>query len=436
MAYKGMVVEVKESMLHPHPNADRLQLLRTNGFTIIVSLDLQEGDVGILFGTDTPGKLEPWFLRQHDLYARRDSEGKNVSNGFFKLNGRVTSVNIRGVKSEGYFHVLRRPDGEKSVLGEVEDYYDISHGDVIDTLDGKILCSKYYLPTPRVHKSRQGGQKVSSADKVLMPNLARHYDTEQLRHYIHKIPVGAILRVTLKMHGTSGRTGHALAPLNWFQRGLARFGVNHRSYAYQSGTRKMALVDENTGFVSTRDAFAPTRLTWHQRIVNQGLPKGVTLYYEIVGYGMGGKPIMSPHTLEGKQVVYHYGCQKHSTETASQIYVYRITQQNEDGHTVDYSYEQVCHFCEPRGFSVVPNIGNPYAGLVWDGAVERFVRWLEEFCENKDPIGVTHPMEGVVIKVEHPEWRGPKALKYKGRTFVELEGHAYNNGLQDIEEES
>lgn len=432
MAYKGMVVEVQESMLHPHPNADRLQLLRTNGFTIIVSLELQAGDVGILFGTDTPGKLEPWFLQEHDLYARRDEDGKNISNGFFNPSGRVTSVNIRGVKSEGYFHVLSGPDGSKMSVADVLGTYGLVHGDVIDTLDSKKLCSKYYIRPQRSGGSGSGGPSSTSADKVLMPNLIRHYDTEQLRHHIHTIPVGAILRITLKLHGTSQRTGHVLTPLNWLQRTLARFGVNHRSYAYQSGTRKMALLDENTGFVSGKDVFAQTRLVWHEVIKEQGLPKGVTVYYEIVGYGTNGNPIMSRHEVDGESVEYHYGLESGQ----SQLYVYRITQQNEDGHTVDYSYEQVCRFCETRNLKVVPNIGDRYAGFIWDGDVEKFVLWLEEFCENKDPIGKTHPMEGVVIKVEHPEWYGVPALKFKGRTFVEAEGNAYSNGLPDIEEES
>ena len=50
MAYTGFVVEVKE--LREHSNADRLQLVKLFGTTVVVGLNVEKGDVMAYFPTD------------------------------------------------------------------------------------------------------------------------------------------------------------------------------------------------------------------------------------------------------------------------------------------------------------------------------------------------------------------------------------------------
>ena len=84
-----------------------------------------------------------------------------------------------------------------------------SVGDTIDILNGHEICRKY-IPRGRNKNPNSGkaGNKSRKTSVPLAPLFAEHVDTEQLVYNLNDFKVGDQIEITLKMHGTSGRTGY------------------------------------------------------------------------------------------------------------------------------------------------------------------------------------------------------------------------------------
>jgi hypothetical protein len=85
------------------------------------------------------------------------------------------------------------------------------------------------------------------------------------------------------------------------------------------------------------------------------LKKGETVFFEIVGFEPNGKPIMPAVDTEklkdkeftkkyGKSMTFSYGC--NPTDKQFDIYVYRIHMTNEDGFSIEYSWEDIKERCK------------------------------------------------------------------------------------------
>jgi hypothetical protein len=167
------------------------------------------------------------------------------------------------------------------------------------------------------------------------------------------------------------------------------------------------------------------------------LKKGETLYYEIVGFTDKKTPIMAPHKVTDKQLKKKYGDEmvyKYGTDRGQavpyDIYVYRITQTNEDGDSVDLSWPKVMARCNELGLRHVPH----YDTLVYDGDEDSLLELVEQYSQGSSKLDSTHIREGVCITVDHHLMGGTH--KYKGFWFCELEGIAKNSDeyvdLEDI----
>ena len=164
-------------------------------------------------------------------------------------------------------------------------------------------------------------------------------------------------------------------------------------------------------------------------IVKPFLQKGMTFYYEIVGYLPSGAGI------QGK---FDYG-QEPGTFG---VYIYRITSTNVDGKVIEFSAKQVQDFCKKNSLNAVPEL---YYGTVLNFDDMDYVSYneLPEFqneflkkvkskynekdcyiCSNKVP------EEGCVIRIEGMEI---EAYKQKSTAFYELETKMLDKGEVDIE---
>jgi hypothetical protein len=159
------------------------------------------------------------------------------------------------------------------------------------------------------------------------------------------------------------------------------------------------------------------------------LYKGETVFYEIVGYENFDTPIMSTVTVNDKElkakygdkVTYHYGCKNGQHD----VYVYRMTLTNEDGHTVDYPWHLVKKRCMEMNVKVVPEMGESFVFATPNcnspEAVERELALMKEDIEKMvdgpDPVGLTHPREGICVRLND------RAFKHKSFTFGVLEGY-------------
>ena len=142
----------------------------------------------------------------------------------------------------------------------------------------------------------------------------------------------------------------------------------------------------------------------------------------------------------GKTMPFSYGCD----ETESKVYVYRMTLNDEDGHTIDYSWEDVIKRCNELGVNHVPHIRTctllELKGfLSSEGAPndDRSISQLFEamvtgFGTGPSVLDATHIKEGVCVRIEGG--LNNKTFKFKSFEFKVLEGIIKDSGVVDTEE--
>ena len=441
----GYVVKISE--LNPHSNADRLQIATIFGASVIVGLDVKIGDLGVYFPIDL--QLSEEYCAQNNLVRKKDENGNNVGGYLDPDKRNIRAMKLRGEKSEGLFMPL------ESLAYTGETKFEV--GNKIDVLNGHEICRKYI---PKV-QNRQGhvseGNRTRKRRVPIAPLFAEHADTEQLAYNMEAFKPGDMIDITLKMHGTSGRTGY-LPKLQGYKRTfwdwiLRREGTPIYDWGYVTGTRRCVINDFNNGGGFYGDnAFREP----HARFFEGKLHKGETVYYEIVGFTNTGAPIMGQVANSkisdkeftkqyGKITTFSYGCEPtgkkmmHGTDEhgdfmlpvdapQSDMYIYRMTMTNEDGDVVEYTPDFMRYRCEQIGAKCVMQF---FDGCIPDATLlESFGmtagEWIkekaEEFYDGPDPIGKTHVREGVVIRIiNRPKFC---AYKHKNFNFKVLEGIA------------
>ena len=446
MSYYAIVTQLKE--VRPHPNADRLQLATVFGNTICIDLSYKEGQLGIYFPTG--GQLSVKFAEANNLLRKKDAEGNNIGGYMDPDKRNVTAIKLRGEKSDGLFLPLKclEPFGDISKL---------AMGDRIDVFNDEEICTKYIPRTQARRGHISEGNRTRKFKAPIAPTFAEHADTEQLAYNLGAFKIGDELELSLKMHGTSQRTGH-LKVLTGYKRSimdriLHRPGKPVYDWGYVSGTRRVVLDTFEGGFYGSNEF----RKQHHDTFVGK-LWKGETVYYEVVGFTHTGAPIMGNGTNEklgkefvkqyGKETVFSYGCdprgyeehyeQNHGEQSivhidkpVSDIYVYRMTMTNEDGEVVEYTPDFMRYRCEQMGVKTVPvfahfiipefcQLSDDVGSLQAVDAGEYVRKITEDFYDGPDPIGKTHVREGVVVRIlNRPKFC---AYKHKNFSFKCLEG--------------
>ena len=434
----GYVVQIKE--LRKHENADRLQIATIFGNSVVVDLKTQVGDIGVFFPVDL--QLSERFCQANDLVRRKDENG-NPCGGFLEPDKRnVKAIRLRGEKSEGLFLPI-------TCLTDFCTISELKPGDRIDVVNGEEICRKY-IPRRNPNGGGYRGYHPHKPKVNFAPTFHEHIETEQLAYNLPKFRNGDIVQLTLKMHGTSGRTGYL--PLvrfkkqNWLQKLLKRHPHQYLEYGYVTGTRRVVLDDNHQGGYYESDDFRHAMA----KKFDGKLRKGEVVYYEIVGFqGKGGAPIMAmcdnkkvkdPEFVKkyGSTTVFSYGCDMdgefegaEENPPCCEVYVYRMTMVNDDGDEVDYSPAQIKARCEQMCVNVVPEF---YTFVIPDfvqlpddvgspqqiDAGEYVVLQVEQFFDGPDPIGKTHIREGVVARILNRP--GFVVYKHKNFGFKVLEG--------------
>lgn len=451
--------------LRKHPNADRLQLGECFGNTVCVSMEYTDGQIGVYFPTD--GQLSVEFAEANNLLRKKDADGNNIG-GYMDADKRnVTSIKLRGEKSDGLFLPL-------SCLKSFGDVSALKVGDVITTFNGHEICTKY-IPHRNIRTGHQTNGNHTRKTKInIAPLFTEHADTEQLAYNLGAFQAGDQIEITLKMHGTSQRTGYLpvfkgykctnriyQAALNAVMSGK-KVGAMTQKFAdlgllsatpiydwgYVSGTRRTVLENFDGGYYGSNEFREQ-----HSKFFEGKLHKGEEVYYEVVGFTHTGAPIMATADNKklndkefvkqyGKTTTFSYGCDPNPYDFGdplpdikqSDFYVYRMTMTNEDGDVVEYSPDFMRYRCEQMGCKTVP--------VMWKGFIPadetleecydcngewgtwRVIRkgtpgeWVkaiaEKYYDGPDPIGKTHVREGVVVRIVNK----PKFCAYKHKNFA------------------
>ena len=471
--YSAYIVKIEH--LKPHPNADRLQVATIFGEDTCVGLDVKIGDLGIYFPVD--GQLSEEFCDANHM-CRKKADG-TPDTGYLEHESRkVKAIKLRGLKSNGVYCPI------SSVEYTGVDMESLTPGLPITALNGHEICCKY-IPKHNSRASHGGSNKVKIKKENIAPLFAEHKDTEQLAYNLNAFKEGDQIEITLKMHGTSQRTGYLPVLKGYYSRFPLYNSVLKQDYNklgnfakriyrqalrtatpiydwdYVTGTRRTVLEGEEGGFYGSNAFRTP-----HAKAFEGKLWKGETVYYEVVGFTDSGAPIMpsaSNKKLDdknfiaqyGETTVFSYGCNPEGEKIMygfddsgpyalpvkvpqSDFYVYRMTMTNEDGYVVEYTPDFIRYRCEQMGVKTVP--------LLWCGSIPddlgRFFDietgeeyemtpgdWIREkaetYYDGPDPIGKTHVREGVVVRiVNRPSFT---AFKHKNWSFKVLSGIAIEN---------
>ena len=437
--YKVYVTELKN--VRPHPNADRLVLADCFGNTVCVNKESKEGDIGVYFPEGGQVSLE--FAEANNLLRKKDDAGNNIG-GYMDERRKVTAIRLRGEKSDGLYLPL-------TCLESFGDISTLSIGDSVEVFNGHEIATKYVVKTVVRHSG--GGNHTRKIKVEVSPLFAEHADTEQLAYNLSAFKPNDEIEITLKMHGTSQRTGY-LPVLKGFKRSfwdkvLRREGKPIYDWGYVSGTRRTVLEDYEGGYYGS-NAFREA----HSKKFEGKLWKGETMYYEVVGFTDTGAPIMGSCGNDklgkdfvkqyGKETVFSYGCNPNGGKEPdfhdencgapyvvkgpqSDIYVYRMTMTNEDGNVIEYDPNFMRYRCEQMGVKTVPKYTKftlDEEEIAYDtrtpGEIVRDV--AERYYDGVDPVGKTHIKEGVVVRiVNRPKFT---AFKHKNYSFKVLSGIA------------
>ena len=477
MAYCGYITRLKN--VRKHSNADRLLLADCFGNTVIVSLEYQEGQLGVYFPVD--GQLSEEFCAVNDLVRRKDENG-NPAGGYLDPDKRnIKAMKLRGEKSDGLFLPI-------TCLANFTTVSDLKEGDTVTEYNGVEICRKY-IPK-RKSGAYHGGGKKGKAKANFAPTFYEHVDTDQLAYHMSDFKHGDVVELTLKMHGTSGRTGYLPLVVGhedsfgcWLSNAIAKLSARLRGkpdpeprhdgpeitkYGYVTGTRRVVLDNNHDGGFYSDNAF---RREMAKKFEGK-LRKGEVVYYEIVGFVNKDTPIMASvknskikdkeFTKQyGEETVFSYGCDPNGDwkETSvapddfyvsgpvaatteiippkCEVYVYRMTQVNEDGDVFELSPDQMRYRCEQMGVKYVPVFerfiipDNPGETITVDFESEEVeygvcspgefvLRKVEQYFDGPDPIGKTHIREGVVARIVNRP--GIAVYKHKNFSFKVLEG--------------
>ena len=438
--YNAYITRIKN--LHRHPNADRLQIGECFGNAVIVSMEYEDNQLGVYFPSD--GQLSVEFAEANNLLRKKDAEGNNIGGYMDPDKRNVTAIKLRGEKSDGLFLPLKS-------LENFGDITTLREGDRIDNFNGHEICCKY-IPRRNVRHGRvSDGNKTRKKKVPVAPLFSEHADTEQLAYNLGAFKVGDEIEITLKMHGTSQRTGYMPVFKGYKKtlcdRILRREGKPIYDWGYVSGTRRTVLENFEGGYYGSNE-FREA----HSKFFEGKLNKGEEIFYEVVGFTHTGTPIMASGNNKklndkdfvkqyGETTVFSYGCKPvvsiDCDDLQSDIYVYRMTMTNEDGFTVEYTPDFMRYRCEQMGVKCVPVFGKAIISddrlhltspdgydhdyLIGDGDIGSMViKAAEDYYDGADPIGKTHVREGVVVRIiNRPKFC---AYKHKNWFFKALEG--------------
>lgn len=465
--YAAVVVELKH--FAPLVGCDNVQAALIFGNQVIVGKDAKPGDIGLYFPVETA--LAPEFLGANNLYIKPEYGNVDpAKRGFFEKHGRVKCVKFRGHRSEGFWiplaalkiwanHIKNEEVGRAIISGALG-HGELSVGAEFDELAGRKICRKYVPARNPGRLSSNAAPRAKRADRILPGQFAYHIDTAKLDRNIHKLQPSDIISITSKWHGSSAIFAHVLTerPLKWYEKLLVRMGVNiaRTEYAHVWASRR---VIKGVGGQAREGVVHYYKSDiWGEvfKEVKDLIPKGYTLYGEIVGYTPDGAPIQNE---------YHYGC----AAGQHRFLVYRVTYTNPDGKVLNLSWPQIKEFCAARGLETVKEVYYGYAkGFLPKGAVliasedaypsdwksgdvldtgdivrtQNDEEWQQEFLtvvknelvEDKlCPHNPGMPAEGVVLRIE----RGTEfeAYKIKSFAFTSLESGNLDKGVSNLEME-
>ena len=303
---------------------------------------------------------------------------------------------------------------------------------------------RYKLPEQYRNKEYTGIESVKMnkgyvfVDNVVVDNKEItnvNYKKYDIETETHNYCVNGVV-----VHNSSERFGNCLCDNGKTGLFAKIFHTNKKTYQFVAGTRhtiryKNKDNSRNNGKSGYYDNEA-FRDKWESYFENK-LQKGEVVYGEIVGAVSDDMPIMPDGDntkLKDKEVVkrygkktrFSYGCDISKGE--NDFYIYRMTKTDDEGNTIEYTYDYIKLRAEQMGAKVVPEFER-FIYTTREDMMERVNKYLEG-CSTIDP---RHTREGIVLRADG--MNKYKVAKIKSYIFSVLEGIIKEDAVEaDIEE--
>lgn len=397
--------------------ADFVKRTVVNGNNVVVSKDVNEGDVMLYFVSGT--KLNADYCHKNNLYTDENENYDTSKKGFISFRQkRVKAIKLRGIISDGMLMPL------SSLIAFIEqaNINALKVGDEFTCINGNTLCEKFIVKRTEStgNKKQKNGGKINRLEGIILNNQFRfHHETEHFVKHQNKFNQESEIIITRKLHGSSLILSNVLVnkQLSLKDKVFKFFGANIPAFEYgiiwSSGKPKAKLpkgVESETNRWKTPNSSFYTSDIWARayKEIGDKVEKGVSIYAEIVGNG-----------IQGDLFTYNqeYG-----------IHVYRITQTSVDGNVVEYSWEQVKKYCEKYGLNHTEEY---FCGKVKELVVsdDSLLDYLQHKYLNKSyPDCIID--EGICIRLRATD----EIFKLKSPNFIKMESD--NQELETLEIES
>lgn len=445
--YLAKIVKIDNFHKHSDPEVTKLKCCCIDGFNIITGID---SEPGLYVYFPTACCINPKFLSYANLYRHGELNVDQTKTGMFDDNGRVKAIRLRGELSEGF--IIPIVVLENWVMSTVNVELKVEEGTEFDSIehDGKTFwVNKKYIPKNTRTSGAPGsgnsgkGKQPKGLDKIIENQFRFHYDTVLIKKCPHVLHPSDLISITSKVHGTSGISAYVLCKqeLNWKQK-IARWltGEEFDKYDYLYSSR--SVIKNQYYNKSVQGGFYGVDVwKYADDIVRPCLSKGMTAYYEIIGFLPNGGYI---------QKNYDYGClppvgdEAYTYGKHFKVQIYRVTITDVSGKVHEFSAHEVQLWAQMVGLVPVEQYYYGYAKDLYPD-LDPSEHWNENFlsklandknfymecnsptCDNKVP------HEGIVIKIENMK---SEAFKLKCFKFLDGEGKALDKGEVDIESES
>lgn len=411
--------------LKPVAWLDNLMFVTVFGYWCIVGKDSIAGKY-IFFPAETV--LSKEFLSENNLYRHENLNKDSTKKWFFWDDGRVKAIKFKWVVSSWFI----MPISCLTYLWyESESYSELRIGDEFHSINGRSICSKYRRPISAMRLNWDWVVWKRKSFDIIIPTQFRfHTSTPQFLKFLWDFTEWDMVTVTEKLHGTSAVFSNTLTTRKlWFIEKLARaMWVWVQEVQYRPIYSSRTLIKNSNVNLSQDGGYYWEDIWWkYAAKLDWKIEKGITLYWEIVGYTSAWAFI---------QKGYHYGCK----QGESKFYCYRMTYTTTDGNVIEFTDSQIRQYCKIREIDVVPLIEMT---SVSDGWIKSRLTALEHFSDYIKYKYLTNievmcpmnegkvPREWVVIRRDWQE--SYSAYKLKSQLFLAHETKEIDNGTEDLE---
>ena len=317
--------------------------------------------------------------------------------------------------------------------------------------DGKeIWINKKYVKKVEQNSqksSNKQGKEPKGVDKILPGQFRFHYDTVLIKKCPNVIHYNDLISITEKIHGTSAISAYILCNYerpwqeklvytltSWIPK-IKFIGTKNTFPDYDYIYASRSVIKNRYRGSEKEDGYyegdALMRKMCHEYVAKH-LDKGMTAYYEIVGFLPTGAAIQKL----GK--AYDYGCvppsegEEYTIEKHCKVRIYRLTLTNKDGVVHEFSAREVQQWCQAHELIPVTEWYYGYAKDLYPD-LEPTQHWNENFMErlatdkrfymeeNSPSCNNKVPHEGIVIKTETM-----RSEAWKLKCFAFLNGELKN----------